>query len=261
MAIDTKVGELERLRKLYGEMADDHLLDMAEDLEDLTQEARLALEQELLKRNLVPPPAAAESEVPARFEEDPTAGPGRMQERSDGFGVGVPGVFPGAATAVEEALEPDGQERAGMVRLVSFYDGLQLSSACTALAEAGIEPAIEESAGDATVGTPTSFHVWVDKADVEPAQAALRGAMGLFPLAEASEGGEDEAGDGLVGSFETAEEATEVKNLLVEAGFAASVEPGTEPDEDGLHWTNVKVPPRESGPAIEFLERRMSLEG
>ncbi len=259
--MDTRVGELERLRKLYAEMADDHLLDMAEDLEELTQEARLALEQELLKRNLVPAPSGIEANAPAMFEEDAPAEPGRMQERSDGFGVGVPGIFPGAAPAVEEALEPDGEERAGMVRLVSFYDGIQLSQACTALEAADVEPAIEESAGDATVGSPTSFHIWVDKADLESAQTALRRALGLFPLAEVDEVGEDEAGEGLVGSFETAEEAHEVRNLLVEAGFSATVDPATEADDEGLHWTNVKVSPRESGRAIEFLERRMSLEG
>jgi hypothetical protein len=251
--MDTKTGEFERLQQMYAELGHDHLMDLYDDRDELTQEARLALDQELLKRKLVPAP-----------HTDEPAPVGEMHERSDGFGVGVPGVFPGAAAAVEEALEPNGQVRAGMVRLVSFYDGMQLSQACTALEDADVEPAIEESAGDATIGTPTSFQIWVDAGDVEAGQAALRQKLGLFPLAEASEVDDHEAAgeasDGVVGSFELETEAEAVKALLIEAGFAATTLPSPDADEDGVRWINVQVPPSESVKAIEFLEQRMGLE-
>jgi len=43
-------GEQDRLGKLYGEMGDEHLLDMAEEIDDLTDDARTALTAELRKR-------------------------------------------------------------------------------------------------------------------------------------------------------------------------------------------------------------------
>ena len=255
--METRTSELERLRQLYGEMGDEHLLDLSDDREDLTQEARLALEQELMKRNL-----GARPQVQQQEDTLPAATP--KVERGDGFGVGIPGVVPGAAAAVEEALEPNGARRAGMIRLISFYDGMQLSQGCTALEDADVDPAIEQSVGDATVGDPTSYQIWVDEADLEAAKAALRSAMGLFPLAEGAEIGDAEANaevqGGVVATFELESEGEAVRALVVQAGFAATLETLGPTACEGDRWVNVKVPPADGAQAVEFLERRMELE-
>ena len=245
-------GELDRLRKLYGELGDEHLLDLARDRENLTEDGQLALGEELRKRRIQP-------ETPASGAVEAT-----HRERADGFGVGIPGVVPGAAGAVEEALEPAGESRKGMVSLVSFMDGMQLAQACAALEDADVEPAIEEFAGDAAQGAPTWFKVWVDEADVEGSQRVLRERMGLFPLAEAAETDDQESDaevtDGVVASFETPAEAGEVRDLLDGAGFEASVETDTDMEEDGTAWSSVKVAAGDRVRALEFLERRLSVE-
>ena len=217
-------GELDRLRKLYGELGDEHLQDLSTDMGDLTDDAQLALLEELRRRGLaVPaPPQAERVDTPAVRAES------RGVEHAYGFGVGIPGVVPGGEPAMEHALEPGGQTRMGMTALTAFFDGLELSRACEVLEEANIEPAIEEISGDETTGTAPRFEVWVSSADLERSRSVLRTRMGLFPVAENDDGPEDElemsGGDGVVGQFESRAEADEVRAVLEQSGVAATVE-------------------------------------
>ncbi len=250
--------EFVRLQKLYAELGDENLLDLAEDRGNLTNEAQRALDEEVKRRGLVVP--ATTPTVAAGFHAGPVVDDSH-ENRSDAFGVGIPGLMPGAATAVEQALEPEGEVRAGMVQLVSFYDGLELSRACEALEDADVSPAIEEKQGDQAQGTPTWFQVWVDEADVIASKRILRQRMGLFPLAEETDAdSEEEVLDGGVGLFETVEEAEQVKEMLVEGGFEASVETDTEGDDDGNIWSTVKVAPGERARAVAYLEEALEVE-
>jgi len=237
--------EQDRLQKLYGELGDEHLLDLAEDADDLTDEARLALAQELRRRGLRPEPPADEPPVE-------TVEP----ERETGFGPGIPGMFPASASIMEQALEPPESAKYGLSRLISFYDGIELAKACALLEDAEMEPSIEAIAGDALSGVPPRYEVWLATEDIEQATSLLRLKMGLFPLQEVEgDGDPEDAATGLVGVFDTSAEAEEVRAVLVEAGIAATV---AQDDEYG-EW-EVMVEPGEQARAVAVVASGMGLE-
>ena len=254
-------SEYDRLGRMYGEMSDERLLDLWRESETLTSEAQAALTGEMRHRRLEGAPGRTTGQDVRDLNVAVSA---RGEALSYAFGAGIAGAIPGSALALEHALELLGEKFAGMVQLVQLRDGLELSSACDALDHAGIAPAIEEIAGDATVGLTSSFQIWVDAGNEEEAKAVLRGELGLFPLAEADELSDAEAisevTEGEVGDFETPEEAERVRALLAGAGFRASVEASEVLDEEGISWSTVKVEPAEYARAMEFLEERLRLE-
>jgi hypothetical protein len=210
--------EQDRLQKLYGEMSDEHLLDLEDDQEDLTDEARLVLTHELRKRGMLREPSAPNDEpMPATFEP----------ERESGFTPGIPGMYPSSAAAMEQALEPAQAAKDGMSNLISFYDGMELSKACTIL----------------------------ETGQIDHAKSLLRAKMGLFPMQEVDgEGYASEGATGLVGVFPTSEEADEVKELLSEVGIAATI---AQDDETG-DW-QVTVDPAEQDRAVAAVASGMGL--
>ena len=236
-----------RLEQLYAEMGDEHLLDMAEDMDDLTDEGRMALTAELRKRGIFPEPPPQQPIMP---EMEP--------QLEDGFGAGMPGIFPGGAAMMEQALEPaepTADAKDGHSRLISFYDGMELSKACGFLEEAALEPVIEPIAGDALSGVPPRFEVWLQTGDIETAKTLLRAKMGLFPAAEVDgDGFDEEPATGLVGVFETRDEAEEVMELLVDDGFEATV---THEEDEGM-W-HVMVPPKDQEKAIAVVAGELGL--
>ena len=246
-------AEQDRLRRLYAEMGDDHLLNMASQLEDLTTDARMALDAELHRRGLRAHPLAP---VRERVDGKVSVPADDTNERAYAFGAGIPGVVPASGSAVETALEPGGEVRQGMSALVSISDGHELTRACEALEAAGIGFAIEEIAGDASMGTPTRYEIWVDAGQQGLGRAVLQEKLGLFPPAEMM--GEGVAlpvdGDLVVGEFETAAEAQRVRAMLVEEGFAAKVD-----GEDADAGVSVVVPAREQESALEVLAARLGL--
>jgi hypothetical protein len=257
------MGELDRLRKVYGELGDGELARIAEDPESLTEAAQKALAEEMQRRGLTV--AAAEklddgSAILPQVDEAAAA-----DERSNAFGVGVPGMVPAAGAAVEQALEPGGETRLGMTSLVSFHDGMQLSQACEALDESGISPAVHEIEGDATTGTPSRFEIWVDVKDVERGKAALRARLGLFPEAEGDELLDAESlaevSDGVVGWYETRVEAEQAQLVLLGAGFAAKVADDEEWVAAGEPRFSVVVPTNEYGRAFDTLADHLQAEG
>lgn len=254
----TDQGQLE---KLYGEMGDAHLLDMAGEMNDLTDSARMALTAELRKRGILPEPPSPKPPSPEAFMSEVT--PEVEPELEQGFGAGMPGIFPGGASMMEQALEPAEPEAAakyGMGRLISFYDGLELSKACGFLAEANIEPVIEPIAGNALSGVSPRFEVWLETAEIEPAKALLRVKMGLFPLAEVDEdddGADDveAAGEMVVAGFEAEAEAEAAKTILVNAGIPARID--AEDEDQGVV---VLVAEADQERAIGVLAEKMGLE-
>jgi len=236
--------EQDRLQKLYGEMGDEHLLDLDDDKDDLTDEARLVLAQELRRRGLAPQPPVEEATIP--FVEP---------ELENGFGPGIPGIFPSSAAVMEQALEPPQSPSHGRSSLIAFYDGIELAKACAILEDAEMEPVIEPVEGDAMSGVPPRFEVWLLQRDIEPAKALLRLKMGLFPLPEVEGDGDPEASEsGLVGVFETAAEAEEVRTVLLAAGISATVEQDPEYNE----W-EVSVAPEDQERAVAVVAGGMGL--
>ena len=236
--------EQERLQKLYREMGDEHLLDMAEDSDDLTDPARLALEQELRHRGMTPEPPA---DQPIIATEEP--------ERENGFGPGIPGIFPASASVVEQALEAPQPDKDGLSALISFYDGIELSKACAILEDAEIEPVIEPIDGDAQSGVPPRFEVWLDTRDLEHAKTLLRMKMGLFPLAETDDyGSGDFEPRGVVGVFDSKPEAEDVHTVLVQAGISSRVEANVENET-----YEVLVEPEDQERAVAVVASGMGL--
>ncbi len=246
-------AEQDRLRRLYAEMGDDHLLDMASEPEDLTTDARMAMNAELRRRGL-----QAHPRTPVHDDVDGKVSvpADDTNERAYAFGVGIPGVVPASGSAVETALEPGGEVRQGMSALVSLSDGHELTRACEALEATGIGFAIEEIAGDASTGTPTRYEIWVEPGQQGLGRAVLQEKLGLFPPAEVMGDGVALPADGdlVVGEFETAAEAQRVRAMLVEEGFAAKVEA-----EDAGAGVSVSVPAREQEEALEVLAARLGL--
>ncbi len=243
-------AELDRLRRLYRETGDEHLLDMSTDMGDLTDDAQVALTEELRRRGLTArrevTPFAADGTGSAAVIDEPA------EERSYAFGAGIPGIVPGGEPAVEQALEPGGEVRLGMAALITFVDGLELARACEALDEAGIAPAIEQLGGDEAVGTTPRHEVWVEAGELERARAVLRAAMGLFPPPEGEDFADDGAGDGVVGTFETHTEAEQVKALLENERIPATV---TSEDEEYV----VRVAPGDQERALSVVAARLGL--
>jgi hypothetical protein len=245
-------SEQERLQKLYGEMGDGHLLDLAEDMDSLRDEARVALTQELQKRGIMPQPPQS---APVMPEIEP--------ELETGFGAGMPGIFPGGASMMEQALEPAEAENAkdGMSRLISFYDGMQLSTACDLLEDAEMEPVIEPIAGDALSGVSPRFEIWLETGEIERAKALLRAKMGLFPAAEVDEDDDerddvDEAqGELVVADFESMPEAEAARAILIAAGIAATVDA-----DESSEAVSVVVPAADQERALEVLAEKMGLQ-
>lgn len=238
-------SEYDRLERLYREMGEGHLEDLASEPDELTGDARMVLAAELQRRGLRP--IASTSESP-RSEG---------VEREVGFSPGIPGMFPSSAAAVELALEPAGERRAGWVGLVVFYDGHELTRACDALADAGVEFAIEEQTGDALAGAPGSFEIWVESRDVDHAQRLLRQKLGLFPLPELETQDADQ-GQGVLGTFETEAEAEQVRQVLTEGGIASTL---AAPDrEAGERWWTVEVRVADQDRALDLVANRLELE-
>ncbi len=240
--------ERDRLGRLYAELGDEHLRDLADEPEDLTDEARIALATEMRKRGFAPEPT-----------RDPVAQSEHTPERESGFGAGIPGVFPSGAATVEQALEPGGETRLGWVGLVSFYDGHELTKACDALEDSDTDFAIEEKSGDALSGAPTAFEIWVHAGDVDLAQRVLRDKLGLFPPPEYEEAEGEPTGDALatLGTFESAEEANEVYHLLRDKGMTPTLtEPTPEDEEDS--WT-IEVPAGELDRGLDLVSRSLEL--
>ena len=253
MAMDQ--GQLE---KVYQELGDEHLRDLAEEPENLTDAARIAVAAEMRRRGFAPEPTAG---APNIVMPEGVVTPVDEPELEAGFGAGMPGIFPGGASMMEQALEPAepaADPKNGMSRLISFYDGIELSKACGFLEDAEIEPVIEPIAGDALSGVPPRFEVWLATAEIEPAKTLLRAKMGLFPLAEIDEDDDEEfveqPATGLVGVFESAAEAEEVKALLVAAGIESTV---AEDEDEGM-W-QLTVAPENLEKAIAVVAGELGL--
>ncbi len=240
--------ERDRLGRLYAELGDEHLKDLADQPDDLTDEARITLATEMRRRGFSPEPT-----------RDPAPDVEPAAERESGFGAGIPGVFPSGAATVEQALEPGGETRLGWVGLISFYDGLELSKACDALDDSDTEFAIEEKNGDALSGAPNAFEIWVRAGDVDLSQRILREKLGLFPPSEFEDTGDTPEGSSLVtlGTFESSEESSEVYHLLRDSGMTPTL---TEPagDEEQPFWT-IEVPANELDQGIEIVAKSLKL--
>ena len=241
-------SEMERLQAMYAELGDEHLRDLADEPEELTDDARLALAAEMKKRGF---DAGHAADAGLDGGPDTVVGAVAEPELQSGFGAAIPGVIPAGSGAVEQALEAGGEVRQGMARLLSFYDGLELTRACEVLEDGNVEFAIEEVAGDAMSGVAPHFEIWVGEAEQKMARGLLRAHMGLFPVAEV-EGGE--LTDGVVGVFETRAEADGVQQMLAGDGFQARVESD---DETGF---SVVVAPAEQERALSAVADRMGLE-
>jgi hypothetical protein len=103
--------------------------------------------------------------------------------------------------------------------------------------------------------------VWLDKGQIERAQALLRLKMGLFPTAEVDGDDEDaEAGEGngVVAMFETANEAEEARAMLANAGIEGTVKRFAEEDSDAVTW-ELSVEPAEQERAIGIVAAGMGL--
>jgi hypothetical protein len=242
----------ERLEKVYEELGDEHLRDLAEEPENLTDAARLAVAAEMRRRGFAPEPVDGEAELGA---PEAAITPVTEPELETGFGAAMPGIFPGGASMMEQALEPAESAKDGMSRLISFYDGIELGKACELLEDARMEPVIEPIAGDALSGVPPRFEVWLETGDIEAAKALLRAKMGLFPAAEVDdEDFAEQPASGLVGVFESAEDAYEVRDVLVEDGIEATV---THDADDGM-W-QVTVAPEEQERSIAVVTGELGL--
>ena len=226
-------GEQERLERMYGELGDEHLRDLQDDRDSLTADGQIALARVLAKRGLAPgPPAEA-------FAATGETGPG--EELEQGFTPGIPGVIPSGAGAMEQALEHGGARRDGMVRLVTFFDGTDLTRACEALEAEDVDFALEPMERDEQAGAPTSFAIWVEEPDRAEGEDVLRRRMGLFPASEI-EGAPDVLYDDApmtLGEFETKEQAERVKELLAAAGIPGVLHSGE--NTHGEMWHSVEV--------------------
>jgi hypothetical protein len=230
---------------MYGEMSDQHLKDLSREPENLTDSARMVLEDELAKRGLHTRQESAHRDGLVTPDMEPVAEP----IRETGFSAGIPGMFPASAAVMEQALEEPQRTKDGMTSLISFYDGIELGKACAILEDEQMEPVIEPIAGDAQTGVPPRFEVWLHTAEIDRAKALLRRKMGLFPLAEMDgEDFSDEVATGLVAVFETHVEAERVRVLLVEQGIPAEVEQDTE-----LSQWEVTVAPEQQERAVELV--------
>jgi hypothetical protein len=136
---------------------------------------------------------------------------------------------------------------------------MQLGKACEILESDNMQPVIEPIAGDAMSGVPPRFDVWLDKGQIERAQALLRLKMGLCPTAEVDDDdAEAEVGDGVVAMFETASEAEEARAMLANAGIEGTVKRFADEDSDAVTW-ELSVDPAEQERAIGVVAAGMGL--
>ncbi len=233
-------GEQERLERMYSELGDEHLKDLHDDRDSLTLDGQIALARVLAQRGLAPSPASTPHTAiladPATDLQTQLA-----PELEQGFTPGIPGVIPSGAGVMEQALEHGGARRDGMVKLVTFFDGNDLTKACEALEAENIDFALEPLERDEQAGAPTSFAIWVEEPDRAAAEAVLRRRMGLFPLSEVAGGPDvlyDEAPMTL-GEFETKDEAEQVKQLLTAASIPSVLHSGE--NAQGEPWHSVEV--------------------
>lgn len=258
-------SERERLAGLYAEMGDGEFEGLAAKPEELTDDGRAALEGEMRRRGLSAERRSGGEDGTSGLED--RAGGVAMNEepeREEVFTVGIPGVVPTGVSAMEQALEPGGEERRGMARLLLFYDGIELTRACEVLEEARVEFAIEEVAGDGVKGLSPHFEIWVEAGAQERAREVLREKMGLFPAAEVvgNDNEVDAAGEQLqdedlvVAEFESAGEAEEVRRMLTSEGFTAKVEG----DRFDGSASVVVVPAAEQEGALAAVARRLGVE-
>ena len=237
-------GEQERLERMYAELGEEHLRDLYDDRDTLTLDGQLALARVLATRGLAPAPPAETTHQTAAVHG---------QELESGFTPGIPGVIPSGAETMERALEHGGERREGMISLITFFDGHELTRACEALDAENFDFALEGLERDALSGAPTSFGLWVEEADRTAAEDVLRRTMGLFPASE-SEGQPvvyDEEPMTL-GDFETAAEADRVRTQLAQASIESTV--STEVRGNGETWHTVQVKGTD-------LERGLALVG
>ena len=227
-------SEQERLTRMYGEMSDEHLRNLAGDPDSLTPTAEMALRHALVARGLAANPVA---------DAESAAEPG--DEFEQGFTPGIPGMFPSSAAGMESALEPGGDVVKGMQLLITFFDGHELTRACEILEADDIDLVLEPADRDALSGAPPSFGIRVATADYQPAIALLREKMGLFPRQEVASLttvdtlAEGEEAPALLGSFETVAEAEKVRTMLENAGIASTTAP--DDGDDPETWHNVHV--------------------
>ena len=240
-------NEQERLGRLYAQMSLGELQALAAAPDELTDAGRQALSTEMRRRGL----ALGASGVSQRDQNDRLDTSPRPvseePEREDVFTVGIPGVVPTGVAAMEQALEPGGEERSGMARLILFYDGIELARACDVLEQAGVGLAIERSLSP-------HFELWVEIGQQEQARAALRAKMQLFPLPE-EPGPAADGYDGVVGVFPARTEAEEVRGMLERAGFRARVE--EQEEEIGF---GVVVDPEDQEQALALVAKGLGVE-
>lgn len=250
-------AEQDRLARIYRELGDEHLQDLAAEPDDLTDAGRLAVATEMRRRGFDPAPdqQAPKPDVPIEMTE--------AHELEQGFSPGIPGMFPSSAAIMEQALEPGGVRKDGMESLVSIYDGLELARACEILEAAEMEPAIHPIGDEEQSQAPTRFEIWLDARDIPAAKTLLRTKMGLFPFAEvdptdnapnSAEEASDLADDLVVGFFESLDEAKRMQKTLLAQGFHATIE---EVGEDGA---DVLVPTAEHERALAFLASQLGAE-
>lgn len=224
-------NESARLERLYHDMNDEHLLGLARDPDSLTEGARSALSREIAARGLSAPPASLHRRNPEMHDQSERQTVDEP-ELEQGFTPGIPGVFPSSAAIMEKALEPAGEVVDGRVRLISFFDGHELTQSCEVLEAAGILPQIESVSGDAMSGAPPRFDIWIEAGRLEHAESLLREKLGLFPLPEVDstgrstdsfDSGEKESAV-TVAELESEAEASHVLGLLRAAGIAAQLD-------------------------------------
>lgn len=190
----------QRLSKVYREMTDEQLEQLAAQPEDLTSTAEVALHAEMGRRGLAVPQISSASK--ADPDED----------------VGVPA----AAEVIASNLGAWGPE----IELTTFHDATQAGRACEFLEGAGIPfhlTDVSERTGFGSFdgGPVVALRVTVLMSDVERARGVLRRAMGLFPEQEVEEADDllDDGSQAVLGVFSTRAEAEEIAGVLTQAGI------------------------------------------
>lgn len=248
-------SERERLERLYAELGDEHLKDLAEEAEDLTDDGRMALAAEMHKRGFTTEP-----------QRDPVEPVTDTPELESGFGPGIPGIIPSGAAVMEQALEHGGEERLGWVKLISLSDGLELGRACEFLDNSDVEFAIREVGHDAQSGAPSSFEIWVEASGLDLAQRVLREKMGFFPPPEIDESHDSQAESpdphsidesATLGNFSTRAEADEVAQLLTNAGIPHQLAGPEIIDEE--EWYTIHVAPADLDRGLEVASHGLGM--
>ena len=203
--------ESQRLRRVYGDMTDGQLEEMATRPQDLTVVAAGVLHDEMRRRGLAVPQSSKGLEEGNPDEE-----------------VGVPA----AAEVIASNLGAWGPE----MELTTFYDAMDAGRACEFLDGAGIPFHVADVSDRSSLGSfegapAVALRITVLLSDLDRARGVLRGAMGLFPEQEVEEADEalDDGTKSIVGLFPTRREAEEIAAVLTGAGIWNEV---VEVDED-----------------------------